>query len=341
MSITGRLLYVDCLRGFAMLMVVYSHVLTFAMGGIVPSALGEFMRVIMLPLFFFISGFCAYKDTMHFSRSNFMEQILSKIRSILIPTIIMFLLFMVYSHNNILHYATSYDKSGYWFTWVLFQVLVIYYLTVYVAGKINNVYLKIIVICFPLVVMWLFAHSIGFSNELSVIFEWVKLKQYYVFFLVGVFLRQFEPYVIKFIERPFVNLLLFIISVLSYIVVGGGNVLVFSILILWYLFYSMNSWMIEPFRWFVNTLSLIGKNTLAVYFIHFFLLFSIPIIPEWLEMLKNDSVFGTHSCDSFVELIIVGVISILISYMCVFVGRILRAFPLVHTICLGPINSNV
>lgn len=108
-----RIQYIDCLRGAAMLMVVYSHVLSFMMGRLQPSPLGLYMRDIMLPLFFFISGFCAYKSNRVWSLRSFGQQVWGKTRAILIPTIIMFLLMMLYSGQNVMDVIFRYDKSGY------------------------------------------------------------------------------------------------------------------------------------------------------------------------------------------------------------------------------------
>lgn len=52
-----RLKYIDCLRGAAMFMVVYSHIMSFCLTDYTPSPIGAWMRAVMLPLFFFISGY--------------------------------------------------------------------------------------------------------------------------------------------------------------------------------------------------------------------------------------------------------------------------------------------
>lgn len=145
-----RLQYIDCLRGAAMLIVVYSHVLSFMMGRLQPSPLGLYMRDIMLPLFFFISGFCAYK---------------------------------------------------------------------------------------------------------------------------------------------------------------------------------------------ANVLSTIGRNTLEIYFIHFFLLFTIPVVPEWLNSLSSDACFGNRGCNSLPEFVIVGAISVFLCYVSIAIKKVVGLFPLVYELCFGPQNK--
>lgn len=110
-------------------------------------------------------------------------------------------------------------------------------------------------------------------------------------------------------------------------------------LLLWYLFGSLDGWLSEPKNRLAKILSLIGRNTLAVYFIHFFLLFSVPYLPQLLESMKHDAVFGTHSCDSLIEFVSVGILAILISLASIAISKILRLFPIAYTLCLGPVKA--
>lgn len=203
-----RLVNIDCLRGLAMLMVVYSHIITFSLGGIEPSAIGKWIRNVMLPLFFFISGFCAYKPHSVLSVLEFVRQFWSKTRAVLLPTIVMFLLFMLYSGNSVSRYVASFDKSGFWFTWVLWQILTIYLLTELAAARFDNKWIKTGIIISPLALMSVFSHTGGGASEAAVIFEWVKVKQFYLFFLFGLFTRQFLSFFNRVLERPIVNTML-------------------------------------------------------------------------------------------------------------------------------------
>lgn len=206
-------------------MVVYSHVLTFGMGNVTPSPIGAWMRDVMLPLFFTISGYCACRIDIGMELNQLVSQIWSKTRSILIPTVVMFLLFMAYSHNGISHYVMSYDKSGYWFTWVLFQILLVYYTSLFIAAHVRNIFGKIIVVCSPLPVMWVLGYLFGFSSEIAVVFEWIKVKQFYFFFLTGFFLRYSEPTVKRILSLPLVNSALLVACVLTFNLHNLGGVI--------------------------------------------------------------------------------------------------------------------
>ena len=59
-----RIQYIDAMRGFTMLLVVFAHIETFSFdyastGNI--TFLGEMFQLFRMPLFFFVSGFIAYK----------------------------------------------------------------------------------------------------------------------------------------------------------------------------------------------------------------------------------------------------------------------------------------
>ena len=60
--IDGRIAYIDCLRGFTMLLVIWNHVADMSFGlGLSDSFWTQLFISFRMPMFFFISGFIAYK----------------------------------------------------------------------------------------------------------------------------------------------------------------------------------------------------------------------------------------------------------------------------------------
>lgn len=217
-----RLQYIDCMRGVAMFMVVYSHVLTFMMGRLQPSPLGLYMQNVMLPLFFFISGYCAYKENRQWTLDVIRKQVSGKVRAILIPTIVMFLVFMMYSGQNVAEVVFHYDKSGYWFTWVLFQILMVFLLVDIISSKIERKWAKAAVMASPLVAFAVIFRYVGYDSLAARLFEWVKVVGNYYFFLAGVILRLFQPSIDKVLANRYVPSLLLIISTTVFCMNGGG-----------------------------------------------------------------------------------------------------------------------
>ena len=59
-----RIQYIDALRGFTMILVVFAHVLlwTFNLGNH-ETVIGSLFITFRMPMFFFISGYISYKST--------------------------------------------------------------------------------------------------------------------------------------------------------------------------------------------------------------------------------------------------------------------------------------
>ena len=138
-----RLGWLDALRGFTMLLVVTNHVALKSFGMQIRwSAALQFFLLFRMPLFFFISGFLAYKASRIWNARTLGELTLKKLRVQIIPTVVFFLLFLamipttpfVDSLNEAL---ASSMKAGYWFTLVLLYMLLTFYLFSYVESKLS------------------------------------------------------------------------------------------------------------------------------------------------------------------------------------------------------------
>lgn len=290
----------------------------------------------MLPLFFFISGFCAICDKGIYTMKLLWANLLKKANFILIPTVVMFIVFMVYTGNDIWYYAMSYDKSGYWFTWVLFQTFVIYLISKYISDHFaNKNWQRIIILLSPLAIMFVIFRFVGFESQTAVFFEWVKVKGFYVYFLLGVFLKLYSVDFNKLCMNKYFTTVLLIVSILEYVYVGGENGLIANVLVVYLIF----SRLLNIPNVVTNILTRIGKDSLAVYFLHFFLLFRLPpTVITYIQSLKTDTCFGTNSCSSIAEFMLCMSLALIISFATLPIQQILRQFPIIYRLCLGPIK---
>jgi len=80
-----------------------------------------------MPLFFFISGYIAYKAGQIWNKSLYITNIKKKIRIQVIPTLFFGLIFTYIHHSNALKFLSNYFKFGYWFTLALLGIFIIYY----------------------------------------------------------------------------------------------------------------------------------------------------------------------------------------------------------------------
>ena len=221
-STKPRLGWLDALRGFTMLLVVTNHVALKSFGMQIRwSAALQFFLLFRMPLFFFISGFLAYKASRIWNAHTLGELTLKKLRVQIIPTAVFFLLFLamipttpfIDSLNEAL---ASSMKAGYWFTLVLLYMLLTFYLFSYVESKIFRGYegtgargrentpappilillLFIISLCLfetcylPRQFSWALGHK-GQPNAFMNYSSLVEMIRYFPFFLYGAIVHRY------------------------------------------------------------------------------------------------------------------------------------------------------
>ena len=139
-----RIEYIDALRGFTMILVVFSHLIFPA-----SSNLNNLFITFRMPLFFFISGYIAYKANEIWNLSNYTTKLLNKCRIQLIPTLVFGLLFSyIIREHNFPTFAFDGMKDGYWFTIVLLEMFVIYYTYSLITNKLYTGGVDINTLCY-------------------------------------------------------------------------------------------------------------------------------------------------------------------------------------------------
>lgn len=140
-----RLHYFDMLKGIAIFMVVMGHVLTFCVRGIDRASLFKFIEQVHMPLFFFISGWLTYKVNEQGLLKT--PNLVSRAKRLLVPMVIVSTLWIFYFPHSGLESPlnstfvglwSSTWKNGYWFTLVLFQIILIYCVFAPLFGKLRG-----------------------------------------------------------------------------------------------------------------------------------------------------------------------------------------------------------
>ena len=122
-NLSKRIGYIDALRGFTMILVVFSHIY-------IPNdtPLNQFFINIRMPLFFFISGFISFRREQSWSGAEMVSRLGSKVRTMIFPALVVGLIFtLMYPGSPISEFFTRPTKMGYWFTFALFNMLLVYY----------------------------------------------------------------------------------------------------------------------------------------------------------------------------------------------------------------------
>lgn len=151
-----RLVYIDAMRGFCMMMVVYCHLQVDGLVGY--NFMNSFLGAAREALFMFISGFLSYSVM-----KAPMGKVKNRFWNLFLPTIAtggIFIFFM--NHMSVIGALRLATKSGYWFTWVLFEIFVLFAVFTWLTDKVSSslrqwVYILIMLIC-P-VLLWLVNHQ--------------------------------------------------------------------------------------------------------------------------------------------------------------------------------------
>lgn len=100
-----------------MILVVFSHVELSCMGITTPTYLNEVLMSFRMPLFFFISGYIAYKESLAWDWGIWRTMSRKKLVVQLVPTLILGLLYTyAYYGTDWQTFVTANGKLGYWFT---------------------------------------------------------------------------------------------------------------------------------------------------------------------------------------------------------------------------------
>ena len=331
-----------------MFMVVYSHIISFGLTAYNPSPIGTWMKDTMLPLFFFISGFVAYKSTVMVGFKEYGCRVLRKFSKMLVPTILMMGVMMWHTHANWAENLFSYDKGGYWYTLVLFQIFVIYLPFLMLTRYVKDPLLKVMILVSPFIIMTMIFRFIDLQSKIAVLFECIKVKGFYRFFILGAItnllmtektlLFSYCLHTFPKVIKPYILSALFVLALL-FTHYWGGKLLtqVLSLYLVFFAFKELDPWLNKEKNRFCYILSTIGCNTLPIYLLHFFLLFRLPeSVVMYLVGLQSDYCFGSNSCCSLVEFLIVGICALLICYASILIScTTKKIFPQIAKIFLG------
>lgn len=330
-KVSNRLNYIDALRGLGILCVVYHHFIVMGMrNSSYNSPVNGLITIFFMPLFFFISGFVGKR----YIPINVLGQVIKKkVFGLLIPTIVTFFLCMAYYHLNPLRWVFTFYKSGYWFTWVLFWIFLCWFLVDRIRGKFKTI---------VIVVIALLLHYISFkldSNLLWVGFMSANLIcENFIYFVVGVFYGRNKEHIESLIDNKIISIILLIIACLPIIMYIPGLALCISkisiVFVLMKIFRYYSSFF-DSNNCIAKIVNNIGRHTLEIYFIHYFLLFKIDFICKWLVLLSNDYCFRGHSCVFLIEILLVGSITLMICLICIFIRKGLAPFPWLCKLCFG------
>ena len=297
MAPTKRIGYIDALRGLTMILVVFSHIY-------LPNTtpLNQFLINFRMPLFFFISGFISFRMEQSWSGKETVSRLGSKVRTMIIPALVIGLIYTIMNGTVEISYFFTHDrKMGYWFTFALFNMLIIYYVARWIHSRRGKTSLKVFVRrlyilgliffvalsdmsilgnvgnIFTLGLSFKYFHFFAFGALCSCNREWfesifengVKMGAIVVtLFLLSwaaIVSKSNPEYVIAYIgEQPYFIIRGIVVAIIGYC----GILTVYGFFRRFGEFFSESK--------VGKSLQFVGRNTLDVYLLHYFVLLGMP-----------------------------------------------------------------
>lgn len=276
-----RLVYIDILKGIAIILVVMGHMFV-PYTNYLDSTVNQMIYSVHMPLFIFLSGFVFHlSQGKHSIRITIMKRILS----LLLP---FFCFSAVYCFANDISYSDMLLKNemhnGYWFTLVLFEIIlisiVIEMLTKRIRGGQNGKVAVDLILNVVLILILLIIAKIELIPEpYKTLFSTDKVAKFYMFFQMGKFVNTYSMFGSLFKKQwvyTFCMVTYFFLFTKFGYDLQGVNAMSFILPVCGIIVLTN---MVEKNQMQLNShgiLASIGKNSLEIYLVHFLVLSLIP-----------------------------------------------------------------
>lgn len=320
-----------------MLMVVFAHVEIYSFFNFSHNTiLTKFISTFHMPLFFFISGLCIYKPNHNYGLSK----VYKNFSRLVIPAIIVGFIYTNFQFG----FLVDNMKAGYWFTFSLFEMLLIYYV---LSNVFRNDNARFILCLWGLaIVFYVIRIPLRWAVGICYVVDCFSLHQtftYFIFFSLGITFAKYKSEFDRFLESNLCKtVILLTLVLLSYFLfvfipkysidtfvwrtcdtlartlVGVFATLLFYILFKYYIDFD------SP-RIVGRGVMLIGNNTLPIYLLHYFFLPSVPAIGIYLSKHPN----------LIIEVVLGLLFSLIIIAVCFVLKKIIMISPYTARFILG------
>jgi len=337
----NRLRVFDALRGFSMLSVVYMHILLGIGIGAEITISGAFVMTYFMPLFFFISGYFAFKPLDRWNKETLKRQFSQKSKALLLSSIIFYAL-LFYTRDKSIFGWVHEGFRNYWFTVALYQMFLIYFSTI-VISKFIKKDLILILMLFLSGSLLLAREYFGLGNgDKCLVFDMFNTSEtffYLQYFVFGLFSRRLDSLFTKILLSEPIKTILIILTIASFCLLYSDylgdhpallrltkRIIVPYIIVATFitLFYNFRAYF-DKNSIIPNMMTLIGKRTLDIYMIHWFFLFPLANLKDFL-MPNNMVTFQ----------IVIGLsLSLIVITICLIVSNCLRSSKFLSEWLLG------
>ena len=337
---SNRLEWIDAMRGFTMLMVVANHVsgMSFLEDPKTSPAM-SLLVLFRMPLFFFVSGFVAYKASFSWSIPDTVRLLWKKVRIQIVPTFFFLCAFLVIRHKDFVESFIktihSPYKSGYWFTLVLLYMFVIYYAVSMVTRKLK--YRNAV-----MVGVWILSIVVYESAFMPKYFQYpkekfmlttslIQLVLYLQFFLCGNVVHRYWNGIQRMFDSKWFFPVLTVVAFFSCADILRWHslrmmwtnlpktVAMYATMFVVLMFFRHYERSFTKDRVLGKCMQYVGTRTLDVYLLHYIFMPVMPFVGVWLNANRPNFV---------VSVVLSFAVAIVVTGFCLLVSNILRISPL-------------
>lgn len=292
----------DVLKGVAIFLVVTGHVSLFCLNGMEESVLIKLIGAIHMPLFFFISGWFAYRTTSKGSVAN--TSLSVKFRRIMLPMLVVSGLYVLYCRSgqaftfveNATYSSLWLDlgKYGYWFPVTLFEIFVLYAMIVPFINHIRGSVWKLAFIA----AIYILLLGLTFipSLKLRIILQLSSLVSYFPCFIIGAICHRYDSLFYRLCSGS--RWMTFIIAIIIFPLYSqcwpddiGEHMGLFNTLTTPVVHTCLAFIAFAIFRPWINGRTsgshshairfwaYLGRNSFGIYLLHYFCLFPLMFVP--------------------------------------------------------------
>lgn len=316
-----RLTYLDQMKGVAILFVVIGHVLLFSLGN-TDKLVFSMLTIFHMPVFFFISGFLAYKVLPNMKAVG--NRLWQKGHALLFPYIVFAGLYCLFSGKDYVKLLMG-GGAEYWFLWTLFILSVFFILYEQFVGKIRNAYLYVGAWLLPYALLIVVQHRYGEVG--GGILSINQLVAYYRIYLIGYLCKKYVRLNDFLFENKYVYAVCGIAFFARWYWAGSANMLVSFAGIMGAIIILRNFFVdhANSDSKAMSLLTYLGQKSLNIYVLQYFFLANLSFLTPYVS---NEYGFIWN-------LMLAAVFTIPITAASLFVGAIIERNELLNWIMFG------
>ena len=335
---TERIGYIDAMRGFTMILVVYSHICSMCFGD-AWMGWNDVFFLFRLPCFFFISGWLFEHVGRQWDTITIKQTIRHKFMVQIVPTVIFLL---ILAPPPLFFSRLGATKGGYWFTFLLFIFFVLHIFLSWLTKKMftrnQEVVMLLIAIlilvasCFYEANYLRYYSQMGWGTNLMGFLSF-RLWRFYLFFYLGTLVKRHFTFFIQWTNKLWLMVLIVIgfvaiaihphsdDAITQYFIFSIGGIL--GMTMVFTLFrYLYTSPLLSPyssiFRHPSFILKFVGTRTLDIYLLHYFFL------PRFLQSYTDQ--LQVHD-NKLIEFLVAMSLALVVVGICLLVSYIIRLSP--------------